>query len=90
MLQLQRNQCSKMFFNSDEEQQQQQQTVMDLLLSTENHLLLSRVFLQLDPSSLRSCARVCKRWRAAVKREVWGARVYRNKLRKRLQDKWNR
>ncbi len=48
----------------------------DLFLS-ENHLVLSRIFLSLDGRSLKNARMVSRRWDRFITEHIWGCRLYR-------------
>ncbi len=48
----------------------------DLFLS-ENHLVLSRIFLSLDGRSLKNARLVCRGWDAFIRDHIWGCTLYR-------------
>lgn len=61
---------------------------MEELIASQNHIILSRIFLHLDGQSLKNARLVAKSWNDYIKRKVWLHPFCRDILEQRLDQMW--
>ena len=62
--------------------------LMDRLFHHGQENTLEQIFLHLDPSSLKACRCVCSQWNIFILAKLWGTKVGRKKLMRKLMLRW--
>ena len=50
--------------------------------------ILQKIFLYLDPKSLKNCKLTCSQWKDFIDREIWGSSSAKRVLESRLLTNW--
>jgi len=62
--------------------------IMNKLFELDLDEIIQRVFLSLDPLSLKNCRCVCSEWSEFIQKRLWGSRPAKTQLKKRLINQW--
>ena len=52
--------------------------------------VLQKVFLYLDPKSLKNCKSTCSQWREFIHRRIWNSKSAKHQLHHKLNSGWKR
>ena len=74
--------------NSDQNNNENDVYVVPGLFSKELEEILQKIFLFLDPKSLKNSKLTCSRWREFIDRRIWKSPSARNVLHRRLSANW--
>ena len=72
----------------DRENKRTLQNCMDSLFATNNHIVLTRIFLHLDGQSLKNARLACRLWNNFIMTNIWGVESSRDVLKQRLDGNW--
>ena len=50
--------------------------------------IIQKIFLNLDPLSLKNCKIVCSEWFEFIQNRIWNSKTAKNQLQKRLINQW--
>ena len=62
--------------------------IINLLFELDLDEIIQKVFLHLDPHSLKNCKSVCSEWFEFIQKRLWHSKPAKAKLRKRLVNQW--
>ena len=74
--------------NSDQNNNENNVYVVPGLFSKELEEILQKIFLFLDPKSLKNSKLTCSRWREFIERRIWRSPSARKVLQRRLYSNW--
>jgi hypothetical protein len=61
-----------------------------LLLARGLDTVLERLLLLLGPRDLKACRRVCRRWDAFIREQLWGSKANRRRLERKAAAMWRK
>jgi hypothetical protein len=61
---------------------------VDLLLGRGLDTVLEQLLLLLGPRDLKACRRVCRRWDAFIREQLWGSKAGRRRLERKAAARW--